>query len=95
DAAGAGTVVEVVNDMPDQVPNQEPVGITIQNAAGNHVIVDMGDGQYALYAHLVPYSATVQVGDVVRQGRRIGLLGDSGNSDAPHLHFQVMDNLQR
>jgi murein DD-endopeptidase MepM/ murein hydrolase activator NlpD len=34
-------------------------------AAGSHLIVDMGNSQYALYAHLKPYSVTLQVGDVV------------------------------
>jgi hypothetical protein len=90
-AVRAGKVVEVVTDQPDQIPNQEPVGITIENAAGNHVILDLGDDQYALYAHLKPYSATVQVGDTVQAGQKLGLLGNSGSSTGPHLHFQLMD----
>jgi murein DD-endopeptidase MepM/ murein hydrolase activator NlpD len=51
----------------------------------------MGNGQYALYAHLKPFSVTVQVGDVVTDGKKLGLLGNSGNTTGPHLHFQVMD----
>jgi len=90
-AAKGGKVVEVVTDLPDQIPNQDPVGVTLETAAGNHVIIDMGNGQYALYAHLKPFSATVQVGDVVEDGQKIGQLGNSGSSTGPHLHFQVMD----
>ena len=46
---------------------------------------------YALYAHLQPGSIKVRVGDNVKPGQVIGLVGDSGNSIAPHLHFQVID----
>jgi murein DD-endopeptidase MepM/ murein hydrolase activator NlpD len=92
-AAKGGKVVEVVTDLPDQIPNQDPVGTTLETAAGNNVIIDMGNGQYALYAHLKPYSVTVHVGDVVADGQKLGLLGNSGNTTGPHLHFQVMDRL--
>src|SRR5271169_2664779 len=50
-----------------------------------------GHSQYALYAHLKPYSVTLQVGDVVTEGQKLGLLGNTGNTTGPHLHFQVMD----
>jgi Peptidase family M23 len=91
-AAAPGTVVGVVNDLPDQVPGRFPADASIETAAGNHVIVDMGNGRFALYAHLIPGSVAVQVGAVVSRGQRLGLLGNSGNTDAPHLHFQVMDS---
>lgn len=92
-AAGAGTVVETRSDLPDQIPTQAPTGITIDTALGNHVIIDMGGGRYAFYAHLRPGSLPVDIvpGAKVAVGDVIGLLGNSGNSDAPHLHFQVMD----
>lgn len=90
-AAGAGTVVEVVDGLPDGVPGKNPVTVETATAAGNHVIVDMGSDRYALYAHLKPGSVAVKVGQAVAQGDRLGALGDSGNSDAPHLHFHVTD----
>lgn len=90
-AAAGGRVIEVVNDLPDQVPGELPAGVTVETAAGNHVIVDMGGGRYALYAHLIPNSVAVGEGDVVERGQYLGRLGNSGNTDAPHLHFQVMD----
>jgi len=58
---------------------------------GEGVIIDHGNGEYSMYAHLKPGSATVKVGDVVRSGQTIGRLGSSGNSTEPHLHFQVCD----
>jgi hypothetical protein len=90
-AAAPGTVVEVLQNLPDVTPGKNPEGLTMGQIAGNHVIVDMGSGFYAMYAHLAPGSVQPHVGDYVRQGQKLGLLGNTGNSSAPHLHFQVMD----
>lgn len=59
--------------------------------AGNHVIVDHGDGTYATYAHLKTRSVVVKLGQTVGRGQALGELGSSGNSTMPHLHFQVCD----
>jgi murein DD-endopeptidase MepM/ murein hydrolase activator NlpD len=91
-AAAPGKVIEVVKDLPNQIPGANPEGLPAAwQAAGNHIIVDIGRGRYVMYAHLVPQSPTVRVGDLVRAGSVIGRLGNSGNTDSPHLHFQVMD----
>lgn len=90
-SATGGKVVGVVDDLPEPVPGELPKGITAAQAGGNHVIVDMGHGRYAFYAHFVPGSVTVKVGQKVKAGQVIGLLGNSGNSDGPHLHFHLMD----
>jgi Peptidase family M23 len=86
-----GTVVEIGDGLPEQVPGKLPEGATIQMAAGNHVVVDIGEGRFAFYAHMQPGSLKVKVGDRVITGQVLGLLGNSGNTDAPHLHFHVMD----
>ena len=59
--------------------------------AGNHVIMATA-GTYALYAHLAPGSVAVTSGQRVRAGEVIGRVGHTGNSTAPHLHFQLMDS---
>ncbi|MFI5693763.1 M23 family metallopeptidase [Kribbella sp. NPDC051586] len=59
---------------------------------GNHVIIELDNGTYALVAHLQRRSATVKRGDTVAAGDVIGACGNSGNSTEPHLHFQVMDH---
>ncbi len=82
---------EVVRDLPNVAPGKNPEGLKISEIGGNRVIVDMGYGHYAMYAHLAPGSATVHVGHYVQQGQKLGLLGNTGNSSGPHLHFQVMD----
>ena len=58
---------------------------------GNYVVIDHGEGEYSVYAHLQPGSLRVRAGDAVRSGDVLGKLGSSGNSTEPHLHFQVCD----
>jgi murein DD-endopeptidase MepM/ murein hydrolase activator NlpD len=62
-----------------------------ERLAGNHVIV-RADGVFALYAHLAPGSVAVTAGQRVAVGEVIGRVGHTGNSTAPHLHFQLMDS---
>jgi murein DD-endopeptidase MepM/ murein hydrolase activator NlpD len=57
---------------------------------GNYVILKCGD-VYPLYAHLRNGSVSVRPGDIVRCGEQLGVVGNSGSSLQPHLHFQVMN----
>jgi murein DD-endopeptidase MepM/ murein hydrolase activator NlpD len=56
---------------------------------GNLVLLDIGDGIIASYAHLLAFSIKVHVGDTLRKGDLIGKIGSSGNSTGPHLHFHL------
>jgi len=92
-AVADGIVTETKDGIPENVPlsPRRAVPITLETVGGNHVIIDLGDGNYAFYAHLQPGSVEVKVGDRVRRGQQVGLLGNTGNSDAPHLHFHMGD----
>lgn len=92
-AATPGVVVAVVDGMPDQQPVGTISNVTAATAGGNSVIEDIGSGRYVAYGHLKPGTipASVRKGTRLSAGDLIGRLGNSGNSDAPHLHFQVMD----
>ncbi|MDT0270370.1 M23 family metallopeptidase [Streptomyces sp. DSM 44915] len=59
---------------------------------GNHLVLDLGGGTYALYAHLRRGSLAVRPGDRVRAGQLVARCGNTGNSSEPHLHFQLMDH---
>ena len=89
-AAADATVVKVIDGLPEQVPGIFPEGISLDEADGNSVILDIGDGNYALYAHFQPGSIRVKEGERVKRGDVLALVGSSGNSLAPHLHFHVM-----
>ena len=89
-----GTVVDVRKGLPDNTPlaDSHAVPITAGTAGGNYVIVDMGDHIYAYYAHLIPGSIRVKVGQKVRKGQLLGRLGNTGNSTGAHLHFHLCDS---
>jgi hypothetical protein len=92
-AVADGIVVETKDSIPENIPGPQSraVPITLETVGGNHVILDIGGGHYAFYAHLRPGSLRVRTGDHVRRGQVIGLVGNSGNSTEPHLHFHVAD----
>jgi murein DD-endopeptidase MepM/ murein hydrolase activator NlpD len=90
--AVADAVVAATKDgIPENVPLSEAraVPITQETVGGNYVFLSLGTSQFAFYAHLQPGSLRVKPGDRVRRGQPLGLLGNSGNSDAPHLHFHI------
>jgi murein DD-endopeptidase MepM/ murein hydrolase activator NlpD len=62
----------------------------VHRLLGNHVILRCGD-VYAGFAHLTTGSVAVEAGQQVRVGQLLGRVGHTGNSTAPHLHFQLMD----
>lgn len=64
----------------------------VGSIVGNHLVLDLGDGTYALYAHLRHGSVAVHEGERVRTGQVVARVGNSGNSTEPHLHFQLMDS---
>jgi murein DD-endopeptidase MepM/ murein hydrolase activator NlpD len=68
---------------------REMAGAT--RVTGNHIVLDLGDGTYAMYAHLQRGSLAVREGDRVRAGQQLARCGNSGNSTEPHVHFQLMD----
>ena len=92
-AVADGIVVAIKDSIPENVPgiSSRAVPITLETVGGNYVIIDIGESRYAFYAHLQPGSLRVTVGDRVRRGDVVGLVGNSGNSTEPHLHFHIAD----
>ena len=90
-AVADGTVVNLQDGRPEETPPNYPQGYDLLQLLGNFVIVDIGHGHFAFYAHFQPNTLKVHKGDKVRRGQVLALLGNSGNSDAPHLHFAIED----
>lgn len=70
----------------------DPEKDDIQSVAGNYVIIKYSENVYAALCHLQTGSIQVSVGQMIKKGEVIGRVGHSGNSFAPHLHFQLMDS---
>lgn len=91
-AAAPGEVVRVVDGVRDApLVGWGVVDVFAWDFVGNHVVVRHADGEFGLYAHLVPGSIPVAVGDPVERGTRLGDCGHSGHSSEPHLHFHLQD----
>jgi hypothetical protein len=92
-AVADGVVAATKDGIPENVPglDSRAVPITLETIRGNFVTVDVGGGRFATYCHLQPGSLRAKTGDRVRRGQTLGLVGNSGNSTEPHLHFQVSD----
>jgi hypothetical protein len=90
-AVADGAVVGTRNDLAEQTPGTYPANIPIDQADGNFVVLDVGGGFFVNYAHMQPGSVRPKLGAKVKAGDVIGLVGNSGNSVAPHLHLHVMD----
>ncbi|TVX94334.1 M23 family metallopeptidase [Paenibacillus agilis] len=82
-----GTVVDVVTDIPDNVPGK----MNPDQTAGNYVIIDHGNNEYSLLAHFKQNTIKVKKGDKVKTGDYLGDCGNSGNSSEAHIHYQVSD----
>src|SRR5208282_3162993 len=92
-AVADGRIVSVRDGIPENTPRSAKMAVTItlDTLGGNNVVEDLGGGQFAFYAHLIPGSVAVKPGDHVKKGQLLGKLGNSGNSTEPHLHFQICD----
>ena len=97
-APADGVVTYSRNDVPD---NSRPgvIDMAVLEAmpeqpwplAGNVVVIDHGGGEYSLLGHMQKGSVRVKRGDHVRQADVLGLLGNSGHSQGPHLHYHLMN----
>ncbi|MFN4257046.1 MAG: peptidoglycan DD-metalloendopeptidase family protein [Saprospiraceae bacterium] len=82
-AGAAGTIIYRQETNPDQ-------SCALGNVPWNAVYVQHADGSVAWYGHLKQYSLTSKtVGQAVAKGEYLGVVGSSGNSTGPHLHFEV------
>ncbi len=88
-AVADGVVKEIKDGFPDNIPGQINIKITRETICGNYLVLDIGGGVNAVYAHFIPDSFKVEVGEKIEKGQLIGYLGNSGNSDGPHLHFHL------
>ncbi len=88
-AAADGEVVIAEDGQPDLLMQDTGPGKTRQERNGNWVAIKHGGGWVTTYAHMRKGTVAVKRGDRVERGQKLGLIGLSGNSDFPHVHFAV------
>lgn len=89
-AVADAVVVAAHDGVPEPGRGAERPAVSLKDATGNYIALDLGGGRYAFYEHLMPGLA-VRVGDRVREGQVIAKLGSTGQASRPHLHFHVAD----
>jgi Peptidase family M23 len=90
-AVGDGVVTVARDDQENQTAGKMPSGLAFAAQLGNYVALALPGGLTAFYAHLAPGSVKVKAGDHVKAGEVIGLLGNTGGTLAPHLHFHIVN----
>lgn len=94
-ATGDGVVAEMHDGMPDNRKGAPPAfdrAAVMQNLKlllGNYVVIDHGNGEFSLFAHLKQGSVQVKAGQRVARGAPIGAMGMSGDAFLVHLHYQL------
>jgi hypothetical protein len=91
-AVADATVLTVMDGIPDNAAHDvfAAIPLPMEKMFGNRVTLDLGSSRYASYGHLQS-GLRVKAGDKVHAGQVLGLLGNSGHSNGPHLHFQITD----
>lgn len=93
-AAAPGVVIGVRDGEPDVAVSVRGRANLNGKDAGNGVVIDHGDGWQTQYSHFRRGSVVVQKGQTVARGDVLGLIGESGNADFPHVDFSVRHNGQ-
>lgn len=86
-APADGVVTDVIRGIRDNSPGS----MNPYSALGNAVIIKHREHEFSILAHLKKDSICVNEGDSIKQGQRLGLCGNSGNSSEPHLHYHLQN----
>ncbi len=82
-----GKITQVVDSMQSDLMGNTDT----DHPGGNYIIMDIGNGKYIYFGHLIKRSITVEQGQYVKAGTLLGNVGNSGNSTHPHLHMHVQN----
>lgn len=82
----------VVTRLRDGTPDGDGQDRSSNRACGNGVVIEHGDGWETQYCHLRKDSVSVNIGQQVKSGQALGLVGQSGLADFPHVHLSVRHN---
>lgn len=91
--------VEIIAAAPGQIiiktSNNTDRSCALNGGNWNVVVIQHADGSAAVYGHMKRFSPTTKnVGDMVAEGEYLGIVGSSGNSSGPHLHFETYSEIE-
>ena len=89
-AVADGTIAGTIDRYQDQTPGKPAGEERVTYPGGNSVVINIGNGNYAFYAHLKPGSVLVKPGDTVKRGQKLAEVGNTGNTTGPHLHMHIL-----
>ena len=85
-----GIVIEVCNKYPDtKIKKDRTIACDVDEVRGNFIIIKHKYNECSMIAHIKKDSFKVKVGDIVKEGQVIASVGNSGNTNGPHIHFQI------
>lgn len=88
-----GWIVDIENIYDDtKILEGRPIVCDAKDPRGNYIIIKHLNNEYSLIDHIKKDSFKVQIGDIVKEGQIIAKVGNSGNTEGPHIHFQVQDS---
>lgn len=89
-APSDGWVVEIIDKYKNtHITKDRKIINDCDNPRGNHIIIKHNHGEYSTICHFEKGTFNVQIGDLVKEGQLIGKVGNSGNTQGPHIHFQI------
>jgi hypothetical protein len=98
---GDGKIASTVSDMPDNPLHEPPPfdmeghirdpDTAMKKHLGNYTIIDHGNDEFSILAHMQKDSVQAKAGDKVVKGELIGRIGNSGDSSSPHIHYQFQN----
>ena len=88
-APANGVIVDTFDGVLDAIPSESH--FDFEHPAGNYVVIDHGNSEFSMIAHLQKGSVVFRKGDRVLKGETVGLVGNSGNSSEPHLHYHLQN----
>lgn len=88
-----GLVVDIGDNRPEtEIRSGRPIVCSGDDPKGNYIVLKHPHGEYSVICHLLKNSFYVEVGDLIQKGDLLALVGNSGNTQGPHLHFHVQNS---
>lgn len=89
-APSDGWVVEIIDKYKNtHITKDRKIINDCDNPRGNHIIIKHNHGEYSTICHFEKGTFNVRIGDLVKEGQLIGKVGNSGNTQGLHIHFQI------